>query len=117
MGAVIRLVGIEAEGRHGVPDRERERPQRFVVDLELSVEAREDDLASTADYDAVVPAVRRIVAEESHRLIETLARRVASAVAAMPGVRSCRAVVRKPEAAERLGLAEVAAEATAPEAG
>ncbi len=113
MPAVIRLSGIEAEGRHGAGEEERERAQRFVVDLEIVVGAAADDLAATADYDEVVAAVRGLVAAESHRLIETLCRRIAELVAGMPGAVRCRAVVRKPGAAERLGIADVSAEAGA----
>jgi dihydroneopterin aldolase len=110
---VIRVRGIRAEGRHGARAGEREEPQPFVVDLELSVEAEGDDLETTGDYREVAAAVRAVVEEESVALIETLAHRVARAVAEVPGVRSCRAVVHKPLAADRLGVADVSAEATA----
>jgi 7,8-dihydroneopterin aldolase/epimerase/oxygenase len=113
----VRLLGIEVEGRHGVHQDEQEHPQPFEVDLELVVEAKDDDLASTADYEHVVSVVRELVATDSYRLIETLAGRVASAVAELPGVGSCRAVVRKPRAADRLRVRVVSAEATAPGRG
>jgi dihydroneopterin aldolase len=109
---VVRITGIRAEGRHGVLEWERERPQAFVVDLEIEVDAAGDDLTSTADYDRIVPAVQDIVTGESYRLIETLARRIAEVVTAMHGVRACRARVHKPQAAESLGVADVSAEAS-----
>lgn len=109
----IRLRGIEVEGRHGVREDEREKPQPFEVDLEIEVDPAGDDLAATADYERVVSVVRGLVATESFLLIETLARRVAEVVADLPGVRSCRAVVHKPGAARRLKLEDVTAEATA----
>lgn len=109
----LRLTGIRTEGHHGAREGERDGPQPFVVDLELTVEAREDDLATTADYRDVVEAVRRLVAEESHAIIETLAGRIAESVVDMAGVVSCRAVVHKPDAAGRLGAGDVSAEATA----
>jgi dihydroneopterin aldolase/2-amino-4-hydroxy-6-hydroxymethyldihydropteridine diphosphokinase len=112
---LIRLSGIEAEGHHGAVEGERDQPQLFVIDLEVHVDAEADDLGSTADYRDIVAAVREVVAEESHALIETLARTVAGRVAADPGVVSCRAVVHKPAAAARLGITDVSAEATAPE--
>lgn len=114
MAELIRIVGIACEGRHGVIDEERMRPQPFVVDLEIEVEASEDDLATTADYDGAVGLVRDLVATESFRLVETLARRLAEAVASRPGARSCRATVHKPEVARSLGVEDVSAEATAP---
>lgn len=109
----IRLRGIAVEGRHGAREDERRTPQPFEVDLELVVDPREDELEATADYERVVSVVRGVVATESFLLIETLARRVAGAVADLPGVRSCRAVVHKPEAARRLRVGDVTAEATA----
>lgn len=109
----VRLHGIEAEGRHGVRDEERERAQRFVVDLEIVVDAISDDLTTTADYDGIVPVVRAVVSGESFRLIETLAHRIAAVVAESSGVLSCRVTVRKPAAAEALGIRDVSAEATA----
>jgi dihydroneopterin aldolase len=110
---VVRVRGLRAEGRHGARASERRAPQPFVVDLELVVDAEDDDLATTGDYRAVVAAAREVVERESVALIETLAGRIAGAVGALPGVRSCRAIVHKPLAAERLGVADVSAEASA----
>jgi dihydroneopterin aldolase len=107
------LAGIRTEGRHGAREGEQDRTQPFLVDLELEVEARDDDLATTADYREVIELVRTLIAEESHAIIETLAERVADAVAALPGVVSCHAVVHKPRAAERLDAADISAEAAA----
>ena len=114
MAEVVRVAGIRAEGRHGVLEGERERPQPFLVDLEIEVDVAGDDLTTTGDYDRIVPAVQDIVTGESYRLIETLARRIADVVSQMHGVRSCRARVHKPQAAESLGVADVSAEATSP---
>jgi dihydroneopterin aldolase len=83
-----------------------------VVDLDLIVQAEGDDLATTGDYREVVAAARGVVEGESVALIETLADRIARAVGALPGVRSCTAVVHKPLAANRLGVTDVSAEAT-----
>ena len=113
MTQVIRLEGIRAEGRHGAREGERDQPQPFVVDLEVEVEASEDDLDATADYRALTELVRRVVSTESFAIIERLAERVAAAVAEDPAVRSCRATVHKPLAAERLDLADVSARAEA----
>lgn len=109
----LRLGGIRTKGRHGAREGERDAAQPFVVDLEVDVEARADDLATTADYRELVELVRRLVAEESFAVIETLAERIAESVAALDGVVACRAVVHKPLAAERLGAEDVAAEAVA----
>lgn len=113
MAELIRISGIRCEGRHGVPHEERDRPQPFVVDLEIEVEATEDDLSATADYDGVLRVVRDLVATESFHLIETLARRIAEVVASQPGAASCRATVHKPKVAGSLGVGDVSAEAVA----
>ncbi len=110
MPKVIRVRGIRAEGRHGASAGERDAPQPFEVDLDVEVEAAGDDLATTADYREVVAAVRAVIEGEPVTLIETLAGRVADAVAGISGVRSCRAAVHKPRAAERLGVDDVSAE-------
>jgi dihydroneopterin aldolase len=115
MPQLIRLTGIRAEGRHGAVDEERDSPQPFVVDLEVVVEAETDTLSSTADYRDAVAAARSVIGGESHVLVETLAAAVAHRVAAVAGVMSCRAVVHKPAAAERMRIADVSAEATARE--
>lgn len=112
MPQTIRLLGVAAEGRHGVTEEERERPQRLLIDLELLVDVGADDLSATVDYDEAARVVRGLVAAESFRLIETLAERVAGVLAALDGVRSCRAVVHKPRAADALGARDVSAEAT-----
>jgi dihydroneopterin aldolase len=112
---LIRLTGIRAEGRHGAVEGERERQQQFVVDLDVVVEAETDALSSTADYRDVVAAARSVIADESHVLVEPIATSVARRVAAVPGVLSCRAVVHKPAASDRMGIADVSAEATARE--
>jgi dihydroneopterin aldolase len=113
MPQTLRIMGIRAEGRHGARAGERDQPQPFVVDLELVVEPRDDDLSTTADYRDVIASVRSLVKTESHALIETLAERVAALVAGRTEVRSCRALVHKPAAAERLEVADLSAEARA----
>lgn len=113
--AVARLVlsGIRASGRHGASPGERDAPQPFVIDLEVEVEAGPDDIEDTADYRDLVRVVRETVERGSFALLETLADAVARAVAAAPRVRRVEAVVRKPAAAERLGIGDVAARAIA----
>lgn len=116
MPQLIRLTGIRADGRHGAAEGEREDPQPFVVDVEVVVEASADTLSATADYRDVVAVVRDVIGGDSHVLVETLASTVARRVAAVPGVLSCRAVIHKPAAAQRLEIADISAEATAREA-
>jgi dihydroneopterin aldolase len=113
MSDLVRVAGIRAQGRHGASAGERDQPQPFVVDIEVLVEAADDSIDATGDYRAIVDGVRRVIEDESHTLIETLAARIAAAVVEIQGVVSCRAVVHKPAAAERLGVSDVSAEAVA----
>lgn len=113
MSQTIKLRGIRVEGRHGASRREQDAPQLFVVDLDIDVEALGDDLGTTADYRVVVYAVQELLKTKSFALLETIAERVAEAVAAIPGVRWCGATVHKPRAADRLQLGDVSATAEA----
>lgn len=108
----LRIRGIEASGRHGASGGERDEPQPFVVDLVLGVEPFGDDLTTTADYRDVARMVRETVETTSYSIIEALASRVADDAAALDGVVWCRAIVHKPRAAARHGMADVSAEAT-----
>ncbi|HVM11828.1 MAG TPA: dihydroneopterin aldolase [Actinomycetota bacterium] len=113
MPQLLRVTGIAADGRHGASEGERDEPQRFAIDLEVVVDASDDDLGSTADYRDLARVARSAVEEGSYAILETIAEQVSAAVAEVPGVLTCRAVVHKPAAADRLGVADVSAEATA----
>jgi dihydroneopterin aldolase len=113
MPQTLQLRGIRAEGRHGASAGERDAPQPFAVDLEVEVEIGGDQIEETADYREIVATARAVIEGESHTLVETIARRVAQAVADLARVRTCRAVVHKTAAADRMGLDAIAAEGAA----
>ena len=98
----LTLAGMVFEGRHGVLEQERTDAQRFVVDVEMSVDAAaaasHDDVSETVDYAAVFEAVRRVVEEESHRLIETLAEAIARDLLVSFPLGEVEVRVRKPDA-------------------
>lgn len=77
----IRLNGMELLCRVGVPDEERAAPQRLTVNLSLTppitFSAMEDSLERTIDYDALAQRLKTLAEGEPHRLIETLAQRLA----------------------------------------
>ena len=106
------LSGIAAEGRHGANPGEKDAPQPFVIDLELEVEVGGDAIDRTADYRRTTERVRRLVADRSFDLIETLAAEIARAVVDDPNVLSASVVVHKPGAARSLGIDGVAAAAS-----
>lgn len=108
----IRLTGIRAAGHHGANPGERDRAQEFEVDLEVLVDPAGDHLDDTSDYRELKAAVQSAIAEESHQLLETIARSVVDAVRRDPRVLHARAVVHKPAASSSLGVADVSVEAT-----
>lgn len=95
----ILISGLREMGVHGVLAEEQERAQPFQVDLELLVDlepaAASDALADTVDYGVICDAVRRIVAEEHHQLLERLAARIADVCRADPRVQGVVVEVRK----------------------
>jgi dihydroneopterin aldolase len=106
----IVVKGIQAEGVHGL-EAERDRPQPFVVDVEIfgSLEraAERDDIDATIDYGVVAREVRDVVMNDTYELIETLAQAIADRVRKL-GARSMRVKVAKPRSARNLSVDEVA---------
>jgi len=107
------LSGIRAEGRHGARPGEKDTPQPFVVDLDLEVDVGDDSIEGTADYRAIVEAVREVIEQGSFDLIESMAEAIAHRVVSIAHVTTATAVVHKPNAAGRLEIDGVAAAATA----
>ncbi|GAB3920898.1 dihydroneopterin aldolase [Microlunatus endophyticus] len=108
----ISLRGISAQGHHGVFDFERERGQRFVVDVVCSVDlgaaASSDDLQDTLDYGSLSEAVVADIEGEPLNLIEALAGRIADTCLASPRVQTVEVTVHKPEAPINADVADVA---------
>ena len=80
----ISLRGLRAIGVHGVLPEERDRAQPFELDLDidadLSAAGRSDRLDDTLDYGRLVELAAAVVTDESHRLLERVAARVAAVV-------------------------------------
>ena len=108
----ISLTGITGHGRHGVYEHEREHGQRYVVDLELRIDAlpagHTDELRDTVDYGAVARRAVEIIEGEPVRLIETLAQRIADAVLTHERVEAVEVTVHKPHAPVAVPLDDIA---------
>ena len=95
----ILISGLRQMGVHGVLEEEQTRAQPFGVDVELLVDltaaGASDDLADTVDYGAVCDAVRRVIADEHHQLLERLAQRIADVCCADARVHGVVVEVRK----------------------
>lgn len=107
----IDLTGIEVYAKHGVHDHEQERAQVFRVDVsafaDLSLPGQTDDLADALDYSVLALEIREVVGAESHKLIETVAARVADAILTHPQVTRTVVTIHKPNAPIDLAFDDV----------
>lgn len=101
----IVLDGMAFRAIHGVNPDEQVTPQRFEVDVELSLDLRPaggtDDLERTIDYARVYERCRDIVEHRHFGLIEALAEAIAADLLAGFPVDEVTVRVRKPDV--RLG--------------
>ena len=107
------IQGIQFYGYHGVAEEERRQGQRFLVDVELSMDLRpaggSDELSASIDYAEVLRLVKEIGEREQYRLLEALAERVATALlerfpAAGVRVRASKPAPPLPGAFEAVGV-------------
>src|ERR1700681_5069221 len=86
LGDRIFVSGLLIHAHHGVMEHESKVGQRFVLDLELSIDlkdaARSDKLVDTVSYSAIVETASRAFTAQSYRLVETAAGAGAGALAA-----------------------------------
>jgi dihydroneopterin aldolase len=105
----ILIGGISFYGHHGVREEEQVLGQRFLVDVEFSLDLRPagaaDDLALTVDYSDVVKRVTAIGRTRRFRLLEGLAEAIASDLLEQQKIQEVRVRVVKsvPPLAESVG--------------
>ena len=97
----VLLNGLVFYGYHGTLPEENRIGQRFIVDIEVSVDTRpaaaNDDLTKTVNYVAVYNETKAIVEGPVCQLIETVAERIAEAVLKHDGAQAVRVRIRKPD--------------------
>jgi dihydroneopterin aldolase len=103
MSDQVFVSGLVIHAHHGVMEHESKVGQRFVLDLELSIDlkdaVRSDKLVDTVSYSAIVESVSRAFTARSYRLVEAAAGAVADALlAGFARATSVRVTVRKPHA-------------------
>jgi len=103
MSGTIFISGLLIHAHHGVMAHEGTVGQRFVIDLELSIDletaSRSDKLADTVDYGAIVNTATEVFTRRSYRLIEAAGSAVADALLVkFAKVSAVRITVRKPHA-------------------
>jgi 7,8-dihydroneopterin aldolase/epimerase/oxygenase len=99
MSVTVELYGLVLEGRHGVEQEERARPQRFLYDLrlDLATEPLSDRIEDAVDYREVVACVRAVSDGRQFRLLEAMAAAVAEAILSQFPLEGARVRVRKPD--------------------
>lgn len=103
MTDTIFVTGLLIHARHGVMEHEAKVGQRFVIDLELTVDlsaaSRSDKLADTVSYSAIVDTTTAVFTGHNYKLIEAAGGAVADALLKkFPHVDAVRITVRKPHA-------------------
>jgi 7,8-dihydroneopterin aldolase/epimerase/oxygenase len=103
MTDTIFITGIVIHARHGVLEHETEVGQRFIIDLELSVDlaesSRTDKLADTVSYSNVVATATEAFRDTNYKLLERAAGAVADAVlSTFPRISAVKVTVHKPHA-------------------
>jgi len=97
----ILLQGLGFYGYHGVIAEENRLGQRFVVDVEMTVDTSvagaNDDITKTIDYGAVFRCIRTIVEGPPFKLVETVAERIAARILDGYAVDAVMVRVRKPD--------------------
>jgi 7,8-dihydroneopterin aldolase/epimerase/oxygenase len=104
--------GLLIHAHHGVMEHESKVGQRFILDLELSIDladaARSDKLADTVSYAAIVETASRAFTAKSHKLVESAAGAVADAIlAGFARISAVRVTVHKPHAPIAATFADV----------
>jgi dihydroneopterin aldolase len=103
MSDTIFITGVVIHARHGVMEHETEVGQRFVIDLELSVDLSEsahtDRLSDTVSYASVVATATAAFKDTNYKLLERAAGAVSDAIfATVPRIHAVKVTVHKPHA-------------------
>ena len=87
----VALIGMEFHVCVGILPHERELPQPLEIDLVVR-----HDSAEALDYRVLYALASDTVASDERTFLEPLAERIAGGALALPHVRWCRVVIRKP---------------------
>lgn len=99
----INIEELKIFAHHGVFEHENINGQNFYINAALYVDTekagKNDDLENSVDYSKVCALIERVMTENTYKLIETAAQKVAEAILLeFPLVRAMDMEVRKPEA-------------------
>ena len=113
MSDLIRITGISAKGFHGVFESERKKGQKFIIDIELSINLTnlKDDLSKTVNYAEVAQIAHDNITGKPVLLIETLAENIAKSVLNKhKKAKQVKVIVHKPKAPLTLKFKDVSVE-------
>jgi 7,8-dihydroneopterin aldolase/epimerase/oxygenase len=91
---------LEVMALIGIYDHEKQKPQRIIVNIDLSVQeapSMEDEISHVVSYEIIAQKVEGIVAEGHVNLVETLCEKIAQACLKDKRVLAARVRVEKPD--------------------
>jgi 7,8-dihydroneopterin aldolase/epimerase/oxygenase len=95
----IHVENLCFHGKHGVGTAERSVAQPFSISVKLGVDIREaaqsDMIEDTSDYSLIKNIIRKVVEEESHRLVERMAERIVTEILLDKRIRSVELSIKK----------------------
>ncbi len=95
----IRITGLFFRGKHGVGGDERNVEQEFLIEADLSFDAKKaglsDKITDTLDYSGVRNKIRAVIEGPSRYLIEALAEDIAGKILEDKRIKSTEVTIKK----------------------
>jgi 7,8-dihydroneopterin aldolase/epimerase/oxygenase len=90
---------LDCQALIGIYDHEKVKPQRVVVNIDLSVKegSGDDDISHVVSYEIIVKKVEAIIEEGHINLVETLCEKIAASCLKDRRVIAARVRVEKPD--------------------
>lgn len=91
---------LEVMASIGIYENEKTKPQRIIVNIDLSVreaETMDDEISHVVSYEIIAKKVEAILAEGHVNLVETLCEKIAQACLRDKRVMAARVRVEKPD--------------------
>jgi 7,8-dihydroneopterin aldolase/epimerase/oxygenase len=90
---------LDCQALIGIYDHEKVKPQRVVVNIDLSVKegSGDDDISHVVSYEIIVKKVEAIIEEGHTNLVETLCEKIAASCLKDKRVIAARVRVEKPD--------------------
>lgn len=90
---------LDLQALIGIYDHEKVKPQRVIVNIDLSVQegSGDDDISHVVSYEIVVKKVEAIISAGHINLVETLCEKIAESCLSDKRVAAARVRVEKPD--------------------